>query len=144
MKKIMSTDQEKEQRRKAYQKDYQRKWMRDRRLDWVLANGPCKHCGSSEKLEVDHIKREYKTMHTASIWSRRKEVRDKELANCQVLCKACHLKKTISEVDYPGIVHGTSNGYDHFKCRCEECKEAKKNRSIEYRSRKKYKELNNG
>ena len=140
----MSTDEEKKQKRKQYLRDYNRKWIRDRRLEWVLANGPCKHCGSWESLEVDHIKREDKTMHTASIWSRTKEVRDKELANCQILCKSCHLKKTISEVDYPGLVHGTSNGYDHFKCRCEECGAAKKNRSIEYRSRKKYKELNNG
>jgi len=134
----MTKDTEK---RKAYLKEYQRKWMRDRRLDWVLANGPCKHCGSWDSLEVDHIKREDKTMHASCVWSRRKEVRDKELSKCQVLCKSCHLKKTISEVEYPGIVHGTSNGYDHYGCRCEECRLARSKRDMKRRNPNKYKEL---
>jgi 5-methylcytosine-specific restriction endonuclease McrA len=128
-------------KRKLYLKEYQKNWMRSRRQDWINANGPCKHCGSWEKLEVDHIKRELKTMQASSMWSRRKEVRDKELENCQVLCKSCHLKKTLSEVTYPGIIHGTSNGYDHFGCRCEDCKLAKRKRSMKSKNPNKYKEL---
>jgi hypothetical protein len=79
-------------------------------------------------------------MHASCVWSRRKEVRDKELSKCQVLCKSCHLKKTISEVEYPGIVHGTSNGYDHYGCRCEECRLARSKRDMKRRNPNKYKE----
>jgi 5-methylcytosine-specific restriction endonuclease McrA len=128
-------------KRKEYQRDYQRKWIKKRRQDWVDDNGPCRQCGSSESLEVDHIRREDKTMHTASIWSKRKEVRDLELSKCQVLCKVCHLKKTIEESNYPGLIHGSISGYDKHKCRCEDCKLTKRKRSMKSKNPKKYKEL---
>lgn len=134
----MPTNNEK---RKAYLKEYQKNWVKKRRQDWVNENGPCKHCGSWQNLEVDHIKREDKTMHTASIWSKRKEVRDLELSKCQVLCKTCHLKKTIEESNYPGIIHGTSSGYDKYSCRCDDCKLAKRKRSMKSKNPNKYKEL---
>ena len=61
---------------------YQREWIKTRRQEWVEENGPCKHCGTWDKLEVDHIKPELKSMHTASIWSRTAEVRKKEIHFC--------------------------------------------------------------
>lgn len=128
-------------KKKAYLKEYQKKWLRKRRQDWIDINGPCKHCGTWENLEVDHIKREDKTMHTASIWSKRQEVRERELSKCQVLCRECHLKKTLDEANYPGIIHGSSRGYDHYACRCDECKEAKRKRSMKSRNPNKYKEI---
>lgn len=134
----MPTNNEK---KKAYLKEYQKKWLRKRRQDWIDINGPCKHCGTWENLEVDHIKREDKTMHTASIWSKRQEVRELELSKCQVLCRECHLKKTIEESNYPGIIHGSTRGYDHYGCRCEECKLTKRKRSMKLRNPDKYKEL---
>lgn len=134
---------DKEIKRKEYLRSYQKNWMKSRRQEWIKANGPCKHCSSWENLEVDHIKRENKTMRTSSIWGRKQEVREKELSHCQVLCKPCHLVKTLSEVDYPGIIHGTSNGYDHYGCRCEECKLAKRKRSLKSKNLEKYKELYN-
>jgi hypothetical protein len=131
----------KNEKKKAYLKEYQKNWVKKRRQEWINSNGPCKVCATWENLEVDHIKREDKTMHTASIWSRREEVRNLELSKCQVLCKKCHLEKTLREINCPGIIHGTSNGYDHYKCRCDQCKLAKSKRSLKSKNPKKYKEL---
>jgi 5-methylcytosine-specific restriction endonuclease McrA len=128
-----------EQKRKEYMKRYQRDWMRDRRTAWVMENGPCKHCGSWEQLEIDHIIPALKEMNIGSIWSRTKEIRDKELAKCQILCKSCHLKKTLSEREPP--THGTVNMYDDHACRCEDCKEAKRKKGMKRRNPKKYEEL---
>ena len=118
---------------------YQREWIKTRRQEWVEENGPCKHCGTWDKLEVDHIKPDLKSMHTASIWSRTAEVRKKELSNCQVLCKSCHLKKTLAERPKPQ--HGSVTMYDDYKCRCDLCKQAKSKYQMKIRNPKKYKEL---
>jgi 5-methylcytosine-specific restriction endonuclease McrA len=127
------------EKRKEYIKEYQKNWMRERRLEWVLANGPCKHCGSSDNLEVDHINPALKTMEASSVWSRTQSVRDKELSNCQVLCKQCHLKKTLAERPQP--THGTTNMYNVYKCRCDDCKLAKQKKDMKKRNPNRYKEL---
>lgn len=126
-------------KQKQYMLKYQREWMRDRRKHWIDENGPCQHCGSNESLEVDHIFPSLKTMEASSIWSRTQEVRDKELSNCQVLCKSCHLKKTLSERKKPD--HGTAHMYSKHKCRCEPCKQAYSKKRLKQRNPKKYKEL---
>lgn len=79
---------------KSRQREYQRLWMKDRRAAWVRENGPCQKCGSGENLEVDHKDHNTKTVHTSQIWSLSTSKRTKELANCWVLCKACHLEKS--------------------------------------------------
>lgn len=76
------------------QREYQRKWIAQRRIAWVQENGPCAKCGSWLDLEVDHVDPALKAMFPRDIWSRRQEVRDAELAKCQVLCGACHIIKT--------------------------------------------------
>lgn len=73
---------------------YQREYVAKRRNEWIEENGPCAMCGSSYRLEVDHVDPTTKTMNPASIWTRRKEVREAELAKCQVLCYDCHNKKS--------------------------------------------------
>lgn len=83
--------------RRAYLRRYQNEWMQRRRWAWISENGPCRWCGSYKDLEVDHIHPETKSMQPARIWSRRKEVRDAELAKCQVLCHDCHEIKTAQE-----------------------------------------------
>ena len=127
------------EKRKQYMLSYQRNWIRNRRQDWIEENGPCKACGSWDLLEVDHINPSLKTMEASSIWSRTKSVRDKELSNCQVLCKSCHLKKTLSERKKPQ--HGTAHMYSKHKCRCEPCKKAYSIKVLRNRNPKKYKEL---
>jgi 5-methylcytosine-specific restriction endonuclease McrA len=75
-------------------REYQNAWMQRRRQEWIDSQGgKCKHCGSAEELEVDHIDASTKSMNPAQIWGRCKEAREVELAKCQVLCKPCHLEK---------------------------------------------------
>jgi 5-methylcytosine-specific restriction endonuclease McrA len=82
---------------KEIMKTYQREWMRRRRQDWIDANGPCKVCGSVERLEVDHINPNEKSLNPTKVWSLTEEKRNLELAKCQVLCNTCHLQKTLKE-----------------------------------------------
>lgn len=105
-------------------REYQRKWLQKRRQDWIDSQGGvCVVCGSDDRLEVDHIDRSLKTMEPASIWSRKEEVREKELENCQVLCYTHHLEKTNDEKE---AEHGTHSRYTSakHKCRCEDCRKA--------------------
>ena len=104
--------------------DYQRAWYRQRRREWIAANGPCVRCGSWANLEVDHIDPAQKTLEISLIWSRSEEVRAPELAKCQVLCKPCHYEKTLAEGSQMPATHGTRNRYDHGGCRCELCRAA--------------------
>ena len=103
------------------QRQYQREWMRRRRLAWIATNGPCRECGSSDDLEVDHIDPSTKVAH--KVWSWAREKREAELAKCQVLCRACHLAKTIAQFKRP-VPHGTHHGYSHHGCRCQPCRAA--------------------
>lgn len=69
-----------------------------RRMAWLAANGPCRLCGSSDQLEVDHVDYRFKTFKASEIWVRSKAIREAELAKCQVLCRTCHQQKTSSEM----------------------------------------------
>lgn len=75
------------------QRLFVRTWMADRRRAWLHANGPCKRCGSRQNLRVDHIDPKTKKSHKVWSWSEKRRL--EELAKCQVLCLACHRKKTV-------------------------------------------------
>lgn len=80
------------------QRAYQLKWVHTRRNAWIESQGgKCVQCGSTEKLEVDHIDPTTKKWKPSSVWSRKQVDRDMELAKCQVLCKECHEIKTAGE-----------------------------------------------
>ncbi len=81
--------------RKEYLRVFQREWLARRRARWLIENGPCAQCGSSESLEIDHVDRTQKISHR--VWGWKPERRAAELLKCQVLCYACHKKKTILE-----------------------------------------------
>lgn len=80
------------QDRKIYVRGFQREWVRKQRQEWLLANGPCRQCGSSLRLEVDHVDPTQKVSH--KVWSWSKERRSEELSKCQILCHSCHRQKT--------------------------------------------------
>lgn len=82
--------------RRDYLRLYQKGWIRKKREDWLKANGPCRQCGSGERLEVDHIDPAQKVSHT--VWSWKPERREEELKKCQVLCRVCHRKKTSEDL----------------------------------------------
>jgi hypothetical protein len=105
---------------------YQNEWVAKRRHDWIESQGgQCAMCGSIDKLEVDHVDPSIKLMYPREIWSRRKEVREAELAKCQVLCFDCHEKKTRIDASHPSPRHGTLNMYDKHGCRCNLCRTKK-------------------
>jgi hypothetical protein len=115
------------------QREYQNRCLQQRRLDWIASQGgQCVNCRSTEELEVDHVEPEFKINHR--VWSWREDRRLEELKKCQVLCHVCHEGKTIYEKAKP-LVHGTKNGYDKKKCRCEDCKGWNAARSRKQRSR---------
>ncbi|MES2355581.1 MAG: HNH endonuclease signature motif containing protein [Pseudomonadota bacterium] len=82
-------------KQKAAQAAWYQTTVKGRRAEWLAKNGPCRKCGSSEKLEVDHVDPSQKVTH--QVWTWAQERRDAELAKCQVLCSKCHRKKTIAE-----------------------------------------------
>lgn len=104
------------------QREYMRKWIHDRRVAW-FADKFCIWCGGRERLELDHIDPSLKVTHR--IWSWAEAKREVELAKCRVLCRPCHMYKSMW-LDNPtylnGFKHGTRSMYQKHKCRCEECR----------------------
>ncbi len=101
-----------------------RKRYTQKRLDKAkdYLGSKCKECNTTENLEFDHIDPQNKeieitTAVMAKCWSWDKLVI--ELNKCQLLCKECHLKKTIKS--YPIQPCGTYWKYRKYKCRCKEC-----------------------
>jgi hypothetical protein len=74
------------------------------KVQWLAENGPCQRCASWEKPTIDHIDPATKDPElrrhgggTQRIWYWSNLRRDRELAKCQVLCEACHRKKSQME-----------------------------------------------
>jgi 5-methylcytosine-specific restriction endonuclease McrA len=113
---------------KDKQRKFQVEWRKANRDAFIASRGGCcELCGSFDRLEVDHINSQLKTMNPTRIWSRTTEIQEKELSNCQVLCYSCHKEKTMKErkVDNP---HGIYAKYKEG-CRCTECRAANAKRS---------------
>lgn len=107
---------------KEAQREYQRLWMRQRRTEWLEANGPCVQCGSWDRLEVDHKDRSQKITH--AVWSWSKVRREAELVKCQVLCYKCHKAKTSNELRVAMI------GKPNLRCRVLTVVDVRKMRTL--------------
>lgn len=106
---------------KSKQRDYQRRWIQDRRTQF-LRDHMCCLCGKSSKLELDHIDPKQKVSHRIWSWSAKKRV--SEISKCQILCEACHMAKTRRDLSLmltKPIRHGTITGYRRKGCRCKKC-----------------------
>jgi 5-methylcytosine-specific restriction endonuclease McrA len=114
----------------AQQRAYQREWMARRRADYFHGK-ICVKCGDNSQLELDHIFPESKLSHC--VWSWTKERREQELSKCQVLCAACHQKKSNASLLKP-FMHGTNLAYSKG-CRCKDCKKASALRKAKWRFR---------
>lgn len=108
------------------------------RSKWISEmGGKCVKCGSTSKLEFDHINPKEKLYNIAKIWHQHGKV-TLELKKCQLLCNVCHLEKTKSE--FPKVervpAHGKISEYFRHKCRCEECRKCYSVWKKEYRRKK--------
>jgi len=116
------------------QREFQQGWLAKRRAEW-FAGKVCAHCGSPDRLELDHIDPLVKISH--SVWSWTKVRRDAELAKCQPLCHDCHKVKTAEFLAPP---HGTSSRYtsSKWRCRCSQCRAANTSARRTYRATGRY------
>jgi 5-methylcytosine-specific restriction endonuclease McrA len=114
-------------------RNYQLRWIKLRRQEWIDQNGPCKNCGSNEKLTVDHIDRRSKVLSVSSVWSlaRDNPKRLEELRKCQVLCEPCHLQKNFEE----NSVSCHDRKAERKCCKCDFCRTVHTERVREYRNR---------
>lgn len=94
---------------------YAREWVANRRAEF-MADKSCVDCGSTEKLELDHVDPSLKVSH--SIWSWSSDRRAAEIAKCVVRCFRCHKNKHMKF--FP---HGTVRMY-RKGCRCRKCTDA--------------------
>jgi 5-methylcytosine-specific restriction endonuclease McrA len=80
------------EQRNAYFREYKRR-RRDEAI--ALLGGACVKCGTSENLHIDHIDPDTKEYRITDVLWYRREVREAELAKCQLLCEGDHKFKTL-------------------------------------------------
>ena len=120
-------------------REYMRKYMLERyhrRKQEAIASlgGKCVVCGSTENIEFDHKERKGKKATLGDVLAGGSEDLVKaELEKCQLLCRECHIKKTIKEVGRTPAreTHGTLSSYRY--CKCDLCKAAKSKWMKEYK-----------
>lgn len=107
-------------------KEYFREYYAARKGEYIARlGGKCVKCGSTDKLQFDHIDPLTKEFPIGKLMNVSKAKAEFELAKCQLLCVPCHQAKTISDGRQGGgwnkgnITHGSS-GYKQ-KCRCDIC-----------------------
>ncbi len=116
----------------AYHKEYQRTYQLEKYRNWKKDtlkrfDNQCAVCMNTENLQLDHIDASKKTISFSSLFSYSEERREKELENCQALCKSCHKQKTKRNKEAPQTIslnqyiHGTGYMYTQQKCRCDNC-----------------------
>jgi hypothetical protein len=92
----------------------------------------CVDCGTTERLELDHVDPKLKISH--KIWGWSKVRREVELAKCVPRCNACHHKKTHKDLGWGAYAkHGTPPCYNRG-CRCDLCRGVNAGRSSMYRA----------
>lgn len=128
-----------------YMREYMRNRYRNKRKEIIESlGGKCVDCGSVDDLELDHINKRKKTMRMADVHSTNDKKVKEELKNIQLLCKKCHKKKTHDAWDYgtnkPS--HGTYWMYKKYKCRCDECVDAYREKQRKWSDNRKAKKLN--
>lgn len=105
--------------------DYMR-LRRDNQRSRLLAllGGKCVRCGTTERLQFDHIDPKTMSFRLGKAFGGKWEKLLGESKKCQLLCKDCHWTKTRLERGLEEPKHGTVNMYNNLKCRCLPCKKA--------------------
>lgn len=98
---------------------------RERALEYL--GGKCVNCGTTTRLEFDHIDPSTVSFRISQKLKAAWPVLKAELDKCQLLCHPCHWIKTckdLNKVSFQITPHGTTNAYCNHECRCDLCKEA--------------------
>ena len=82
------------EKRKEYSREHNKK---NRAICLEYLGGKCVKCGTTERLEFDHIDRTTKKYTIGGKLSYKFDYLKEELDKCQLLCAFCHLEKTASE-----------------------------------------------
>ena len=126
------------QDRREYMREYQRKWMAARRAKAIeTLGGRCAWCGSTDRLEIDHIRPARADGYRSpggGMWSWAWDRILAELGKCWLLCHECHRVKTRD--DMPDILHGTPSMWHNLRCRCQLCRDWMAASKRDYRARK--------
>ena len=84
----------------SYMKEYMAKRWKARRKNAIISlGGKCVKCGSENELEFDHSDSTMKSFSISRASSMSEKAFSEELTKCQLLCKICHMEKTISSGD---------------------------------------------
>lgn len=110
----------------AYMREYKRRnYKKIRDLAIAELGGKCAKCGSPENLELDHIDPTTKEIEVGAIHSVSRVRFWAEIKKCQLLCRSCHVKKTLADKGQKPAkgTHGTLSSYRY--CHCDACKAGK-------------------
>lgn len=116
------------------QRDKQRK--DERRAKAIeLLGGKCVTCGTTERLQFDHIKNDRQGYGglISYLLKTRWERLLAELEKCQLLCISCHAVKTGADKSAKEPKHGVQGTYVNRKCRCDKCVFANSEHTRQYR-----------
>lgn len=96
-----------------------RRYRRRRETAIQEMGGKCVQCGSTERLELDHIEPHEKSFDISANWSIKPAKWAVEAAKCHLLCRPCHQQKTSRQRTEraPHTVHK----YLRHGCRCDVC-----------------------
>lgn len=104
----------------------QRKQLRAKRRAMAirLLGGKCVNCGSIENLEFDHINNDRDGLRglVSQLFTCKLERLIAELEKCQLLCKSCHVQKSIIDNCKKFAEHGSISMCTNQRCRCDECR----------------------
>lgn len=100
--------------------------------------GVCVKCGTADNLQFDHIDPSLKEYDISLIMiSAPLDRISKELEKCQLLCKRCHLAKSVIDAGNTPR-EGTHGSHTIYRrgCRCDDCKSANTVYQREYREKR--------
>jgi 5-methylcytosine-specific restriction endonuclease McrA len=86
----------------------------------ALLGSVCAKCGDTMALEIDHIDPTTKSIESGNLSKYCEEKFLAELSKCQLLCKPCHIEKSILERGRELARHGSTTMYRRG-CRCGQC-----------------------
>jgi 5-methylcytosine-specific restriction endonuclease McrA len=86
-------------------KEQKREWARKKRIErrkfiYNYLGSKCSSCGTTDKLEVDHIDPVTKSNTVSHLLTHSEARLLEELDKCQLLCTPCHKKKTALQRGY--------------------------------------------